>query len=200
MTDKLSLDPKTAALLVMDFQTAIVDGQAVPGSAADKDALLARTASLLEGARKAGLRIVYVVVGFRAGYPEVSPRNKAFGALRASGRYIEGSPGTEVHSAVAPRPGEVVVTKHRVSAFAGTELEMILRAHGIETLVLAGIATSGVVLSTVRHATDADYRIVVVHDCCSDADPEVHRVLTEKVFVRAATVVSGEALVSALVN
>jgi nicotinamidase-related amidase len=190
MDDKLSLDPRTSALLVMDFQTSIVEG-----FAAEKDALLARTAALIESARRAGTRVIYVVVAFRAGYPEVSPRNKSFGAIRESGRFVEGSAGTEVHAAIAPRPGEVIVTKHRVGAFSGTDLEVVLRAGGIETLVLAGIATSGVVLSTVRQAADADYRVVVVGDCCSDRDPEVHRVLLEKVFARQTTVTtSAEAI------
>ncbi len=193
MTSSLSLDPMTSALLVMDFQTSIVEG-----FAADKDALLARTARLIDAARKAGMRIIYVVVGFRPGYPEVSPRNLSFGAIRETGRFLAGSAGTEVHAAVAPKPGDVVVTKHRVSAFAGTDLDMVLRANGIETLVLAGIATSGVILSTVRHAADADYRLGVVADCCSDRDPEVHRVLVEKVFVRQATVTAAEAVVGAL--
>jgi nicotinamidase-related amidase len=195
MTSSLSLHPKTSALLVMDFQTAVVE--MVP---ADKDTLLARTAGLIAGARKAGMRIIYVVVGFRAGYPEVSPRNQSFGPIRESGRFAEGSAGTEVHPVVAPRPGEVVVTKHRVSAFAGTDLDMVLRANGIETLVLAGIATSGVVLSTTRHAADADYKLVVIEDCCADRDAEVHRVLTEKVFVRQATVVKAEEILAALVD
>jgi nicotinamidase-related amidase len=193
MTDKLTLDPKTSALLVMDFQTCIVDGFAT-----DKDGLLARTASLIEGARTAGMRVIYVVVGFRPGYPEVSPRNQSFGPIRESGRFAEGSSGTEVHPAVAPKPGDVVVTKHRVSAFAGTDLDMILRASGVETLVLAGIATSGVVLSTLRHAADADYRLVVVEDGCADRDAEVHRVLTQKVFPRQATVTTAEEVVKAL--
>jgi nicotinamidase-related amidase len=99
---------------------------------------------------------------------------------------------------VAPRPGDVVVTKHRVSAFAGTDLDMILRANGVETLVLAGIATSGVVLSTIRYAADADYRLVVVADCCADRDPEVHRVLVEKVFQRQARVVKAAEVIAAL--
>jgi nicotinamidase-related amidase len=193
MTSPLAIDAKTSALLVMDFQTAVVD--MVP---ADKDALLARTADLVEVARRSGMRVIYVVVGFRAGYPEVSPRNQSFGPIRESGRFAEGSAGTEVHPAVAPKPGDVVVTKHRVSAFMGTDLDMVLRANGIEMLVLAGIATSGVVLSTLRHAADSDYRLVVVEDCCADRDPEVHRVLVEKVFVRQATVVKAAAVVGAL--
>jgi nicotinamidase-related amidase len=116
MTDKLTLDPKTSALLVMDFQTAVVEMVAT-----DKDTLLERTAKLIEAARKAGMRIIYVVVGFRPGYPEVSPRNQSFGPIRESGRFAAGSAGTDVHSAVGPQPGDVVVTKHRVSAFTGAK-------------------------------------------------------------------------------
>jgi nicotinamidase-related amidase len=192
---QLVLDPETAALLVMDFQTAVVEMIAAGG-----DGLLARTARLVEASRKAGMKVMYVVVGFRAGYPEVSPRNQSFAPIRESGRFAEGSAGTEVHAALGPKPGDVAVTKHRVSAFAGTDLDMILRAHGIETLVLAGIATSGVVLSTVRHAADADYRLVIVEDCCADRDAEVHRVLVEKVFVRQAAVVTAEEVIGALLR
>jgi len=111
---------------------------------------------------------------------------------------LSGSAGSEVHPAVAPKPGDIVVTKHRVSAFAGTDLDMILRAGGIDTLVIAAISTSGVVLSTVRHAADADYRVVVVADCCADGDAEVHRVLTEKVFARQTTVTTAEGVVGAI--
>jgi nicotinamidase-related amidase len=181
--ERLSIDPKTSALLVMDFQTMIVEGFAT-----DAKGLLARTAGLLDAARAAGVMIVYVVVGFRPGYPEISPQNQMFGGLKASGRFVAGGEGTAIHPAVAPRADEVVVTKHRVGAFMGTDLDMILKAHRIERLILTGIATSGVVLSTVRHAADADYGLVVVGDCCSDRDEEVHRVLVEKVLSKQARV------------
>jgi nicotinamidase-related amidase len=194
MTAPLSLDTKTSALLVMDFQTNIVERLAAP----DREGLLARTAGLLDASRKATMRTGYVVVGFRPGYPEVSPRNQSFGAIRESGRFVEGSAGSEIHAAVAPQAQDLVITKHRVSAFTGTDLEMILRASRIETLVLAGIATSGVVLSTVRHAADADYRLVVVADCCADLDAEVHRVLLEKVFPRQVTVTTAAEVAGAL--
>lgn len=186
---------KTAALVVMDFQTVVVD---MVETEKEKDALLARTAKLVDAARKAGMRVIYVVGGFRAGYPEVSPRNQGFAPIRESGRFVEGSAGMEVHAALAPKPDDVVVKKRRVSAFAGTDLDVILRANGIDVLVLAGIATSGVVLSTVRHAADADYRLVVVADCCADRDAEVHRVLVEKVFPRQVTVVEAERVIGSL--
>jgi nicotinamidase-related amidase len=191
MADRL--DPTTTALLVMDFQTLIVEG-----FAEGQEQLLDRTSRLISAARNAYVNVLYVVVGFRPGHPEINPHNPVFAPVRTSGLFASGTPGTEIHPAVAPMPEEVIVTKHRVSAFTGTDLDMVLRANGIHTLILAGIATSGVVLSTLRHAADADYQIVVASDCCSDRDPEVHRVLLEKVFPRQAKVMSSEEIMSAL--
>ncbi|HEY3858038.1 MAG TPA: isochorismatase family protein, partial [Gammaproteobacteria bacterium] len=93
---------------------------------------------------------------------------------------------------------EAVVTKHRVGAFFGTDLDMLLRAKDVDTLVLAGISTSGVVLSTLRHAADADYRLVVLGDCCSDPDAEVHACLLDKVFPRQATVTDSKDFLAVL--
>jgi nicotinamidase-related amidase len=131
-----------------------------------------------------------VVVGFRPGYPEVSTRNKMFGALARNGLADGGDQATQIHPDVAAEPGDIIVTKRRVSAFAGSDLDMVLRAGDIDHLVLTGIATSGVVLSTVRQAADLDFGLTVLADGCLDADPEVHRVLTEKVFPRQADVVT----------
>jgi len=185
MSDKLAIEPAKTALLVMDYQAGIVAGYA-----SNQHDLLGRTARLLAAARKAGMAIIHIVVGFRPGYAEVSPRNLSFSAIRQSGRFLPGDADTAIHRDVSPIEGDIVITKHRVSAFAGTDLEMILRAKGIEHLLLAGIATSGVVLSTTRHAADADYRITIVRDCCSDRDEEVHRVLMDKILPRQASVIT----------
>lgn len=193
MADNLSIDGRTSALLVMDFQTLIVDN-----FAAGADALLDRTAKLIDAARTAGLRVIYVVVGFRPGYPEISDRNATFSRLKASGALAAGAENAKIHPAVAPLAEEIVVTKHRVSAFVGTDLDLVLRANGIETLILTGIVTSGVVLSTLRHAADADYRLLVVGDCCSDRDEEVHRMLLERVFPRQATITTAAGLAQAI--
>jgi len=173
-------------LLVMDVQRGIVE------RFADDPAYLDRLAGATAAARAAGLPVIYVTVKFRPGYPEVSERNLSFSALAGSGNFQAGDPATEVHPAVGPKPGDILITKLRVSAFAGSDLDVILRGLGAQTLVLAGIATSGVVLSTVRQAADLDYRLVVLSDGCLDADPEVHRVLTEKVFIRQAAVTTVE--------
>jgi nicotinamidase-related amidase len=170
-------------LLVMDVQRGIV------GRFADDPGYLRRLSGAVAAARGAGVPVVYVVVGFRPGHPEVSARNRTFSALAATGGgFVEGSPAAEIHPAIAPEPGDLVVTKRRVSAFTGSDLDVLLRGLGAGTLVLTGIATSGVVLSTLRQAADLDYRLVVLADACLDADPEVHRVLTEKVFPRQADV------------
>ena len=176
------------ALLVMDVQQGIVErytGDGVPD-------LLERLAKGIGAARGAGVPVIYVRVAFREGYAEVSPRNRSFAALTESGGFTLDDASTQVHPEVAPQPGEPVVVKKRVSAFAGSDLDLVLRAGEIDTLVLCGIATSGVVLSTLRQAADLDFRIVVLSDGCLDGDPEVHRVLTEKVFPRQADVITVE--------
>ncbi|HEX7659614.1 MAG TPA: isochorismatase family cysteine hydrolase [Pseudonocardiaceae bacterium] len=176
----------TQALLVMDVQRGIV------ARYADDHEYLPRLRKAIDGARAAGIPVIYVRVGFRAGHPEISARNKSFSAHAGSGGFVIGEPSTEVQPEVAPLPGEPVVTKRRISAFAGSDLDVVLRAGGIDSLVLAGISTSGVVLSTLRQAADLDFRLAVLSDGCLDADPEVHRVLTEKVFPRQAEVTTIE--------
>lgn len=167
------------ALLVMDVQPGIV------GRVPDGDAYLARVRAVVDSAHKRRLYVIYVVVGFRAGAPEVSARNKAFSRMLEQGATL-----ADPKPAIPPQDGDVVVVKRRVSAFTGSDLEVVLRAKNIQHLVLAGIATSGVVLSTLREAADKDYRLTVLSDVCADTDPEVHSVLMNKVFPRQADVVS----------
>ncbi|HET6804472.1 MAG TPA: isochorismatase family cysteine hydrolase [Frateuria sp.] len=182
--------PRTA-LLLMDLQEAILQNYPDEG-------LLDRIRTALAAARRAGLPVVWVRVCFRPGYPEVSPRNMMFSSIRQTGRLREDDPKSAIHPSLEVQPQDVVVTKRRVGAFAGSDLDVVLRAAGIEALVLAGVATSGVVLSTVRLAADMDYRLTVLSDGCADADPEVHRVLTGKVFPRQATVQTIAAWVATL--
>src|SRR5436190_12517089 len=154
MATPWTIDRDHTAVLLMDYQNDIVNGVA-----ASQPQLLDRAAAVLSGARLAGVPVIYVVVRFRPGYPEISDRNKLFRSLKEAGRLGEGTPGAEIHAQVAPQPTEVIVTKRRVGAFATTDLESVLRARQVTSLVLLGIATSGVVLSTVRWAADADYDV-----------------------------------------
>ncbi len=175
----------TEALLVMDVQNGIVDRVTEHAPA-----LLATLADAVEAARASEIHVVYVRVAFRDAAPEISPRNKTFSAIAASTSLGEVDPATHIHAAVGPRPGDITVTKRRVSAFSGSDLDVVLRSLDVDSLVLTGIATSGVVLSTLQQAADLDFRLTVLRDGCADADAEVHRVLMDKVFPRQADVVS----------
>lgn len=173
------------ALLVMDMQNGVVDRfaeQATP--------LLERLAETVSAARAAAVPVIYVRIAFRAGTPEVSPKNRIFAQLARSGTMGEDDDATQIHPALAPQPGDVIVTKRRVGAFAGSDLDVVLRSLAIDTLVLTGVATSGVVLSTLRLAADLDFGLIVLSDGCADADPEVHRVLMDKLFPRQAAVMA----------
>lgn len=174
-----------AALLIMDVQPSTVERYA------QNSDLLPRLATTIAAARTATIPVIFVRVKFREGYPEISSRNKMFGGIKQRVVAFQGAASVmEVHPAIAPLPSDSVVTKLRVSAFAGSDLEVLLRAQEIRHLVLCGIATSGVVLSTLREAADKDYGLTVLSDCCVDNDEEVQRVLLTKVFPRQAEVIT----------
>ena len=177
-------DTHSQALLVMDVQAGIV------ARFTKASAILTPISTTIAAARAASIPVIYVVVAFRPGYPEISPNNKSFSAIKQQQTATISS---EIHPDIAPQTTDIVVTKRRVSAFSGSDLEVILRAQGISHLVLCGIASSGVVLSTLREAADKDYQLTVLSDCCADNDEEVHRVLMTKVFPRQAEVVQAEA-------
>ena len=192
MSDKLSFDLQHTALLIMDYQNDILK------NVADAPGLLKRASAVLEKARASHLPVFYIQVAFREGHPELSAKHPTFGAVKNGKMFVLGTPGAEIHEAIKPRANEPVIVKKRISAFAGSDLDVILRGHEIKTLVLMGISTSGVVLSTLRYAADQDFQCIVIEDCCADTDEEVHRVLTTKIFPRQAKVVSSAQFIQSL--
>jgi nicotinamidase-related amidase len=188
MSTTLQIDPARTAVLAADLQTGIV-------SVYVKDqSFIPRAAQVIADARAAQVPIVYVRVAFRPGVPEASPRNRFLSAVKASPahqRFFQDESGA-IHVGLAPQDGDLVVTKGRISAFAGTDLDLLLRANDVDTLVLFGIATSGAVLYTVLQAVDLDYRVIVIRECCADDDPDLHAVVVDKLLPRYATVASAE--------
>ena len=184
MTDQI--DPRRAALLVMDYPNGVVD------MLDETDELLSRAASAIDTVRGAGGVIGYVRVAFEdadlAAFPPTSGMGKRVGT---SGQTLHNdSPNTAVHDRVAPEPDDVVVRKVRVGAFSTTDLDEQLRERGVGTLILAGISTSGVVLSTVRDASDRDYRVLVLADATADPQPDIHDFLIERIFPRQGEVIT----------
>jgi nicotinamidase-related amidase len=188
----ITLDRERTAVLIMDYQNDIL----LRFTQID-DATLQRAAAVLAAARAAGVPVIYVTIAFRPGYPEV-PDASVFSMVKGSGMLVEGTEGADIHPAVAPQPGDLIVLKKRVGAQSGSDLQQVLSAKRRSHLVLFGVATSGVVLSTIRWASDADYTMNVVSDCCVDRDPEVHRVLIEKVFDRMAPALTAAECIAAL--
>jgi nicotinamidase-related amidase len=181
------------ALLVMDMQVGVIES--LPG---DHTAMLQTTGRTVAAARAAGVPVIYVVAEFREGYPEISERSGVMARLRGSNRLLAGAPDTAVHPAVGPEPGDLTVVKRRRSAFLGSELEVLLRARDVRRLVLTGVMTSAVVLTTLTAAVDLDFELVVLRDCCADRDPALHEVLVTQLFPKYAEVTTSADWLGAL--
>jgi nicotinamidase-related amidase len=175
---------ENTALMVMDMQAGIIS------MLDDPELIISNVAKAISVARDHQLQVIYVVVGFRKGAPEISSDNLSFSASKE--RWTKANPEelTKINPPIAPNDKDIIITKKRISAFTGSDLEVVLRSLGIRHLVLTGFATSGVVLSTLREAADKDYHLTILSDCCGDRDEEVHRVLTTKVFPRQANVIT----------
>lgn len=173
MAEQLSANRENTAVIIMDYQ----NRQLSHFSEESQKELLHKANEVLARARHNGIPVIYVEVVRGERTPEIG-----------------------IHPAIAPKPGEPVLTKRRVGPFSTTNLTEVLQEQAIDTLVLMGISTSGCVLSTVRCAADMDYKMIVLSDCCADRDNEVQRVLMEKVFPRQATVMTSERFLRTLEN
>ncbi|MEV2214895.1 cysteine hydrolase [Streptomyces sp. NPDC050997] len=177
MSNTPALDPQRTALLAMDFQYGIIDH--IPGA----DALVERVGGAIADVRAAGGTIGYVRVAFTdddwAAVPET---NKSFSAVAAAKMLNHEEAATQIDVRIAPEDGDIVVRKIRYGAGSTTDLHQQLRDRDIDTLILSGISTSGVVLSTLIDVADRDYRVYVLTDGIADPDPEVNRILTNDVF------------------
>ncbi|MEU6821585.1 cysteine hydrolase [Streptomyces atriruber] len=176
-----------SALLVMDIQRDVI------ALAGDGSGYLPRLRTAIDAARTAGIPVIYVVMGLRPDLPDTAPRTRMLAYVEQAGLFTEGAHGSQIHPDVAPLPGESVVTKRRGSAFSGSDMELVLRTHDVDHLILTGIATSGVVLHTACRANDMDLPLTILSDACMDLDPDVHRTLVEKLFPQWAEVTTAEA-------
>ena len=173
--------PAQTALVVMHYQTDIL--ALFPAVA---PTLLANTRKLCDAARAKGVSVYFAKIQFSPGYPEVSPLNKNGQGLKQLGLFI--------NDRIAPELGqqanEPLIIGHRASVFFGTDLQARLSAQGIDSLIMAGIASTGVVLSSVAYASDSDFRLYTVKDCCFDPDQVVHDHLFSTAFDSRTTVLS----------
>ncbi len=182
------LDPARTALVVMDYQNGLF------GRIEGGDALLAGAKAAIRLIRDHGGTIAYVRVGFADGEAPSGGMGRRIGREAALSTFHADAPATQIHDEIAPQADDIVVRKTRVGPFGTTDLHEQLQARGIDTLILAGISTSGVVLSAVRDAHDRDYRLIVLSDLCADPEADVHAFLVERIFPRQAEVITSAAL------
>jgi nicotinamidase-related amidase len=190
-----SIDPSKTAVLLLDYQNILFQMRNVPR------AVVSTTSSAVDVARQKGLTIAHCRVAFEDSEKKNLPeRNLSFGRLKANPTFLNNlslsSEASQYVEELSPKPGDIDLRKVRTGPFMcgpSTELHRVFQNRGIDTLIVAGIATSGAVLSAVRQAADLDYRLFILEDCCWDPEDEVHQVLMSKVFPRQGRVVkSGE--------
>ena len=185
----MKLDPQKTAFLTLDLQKGVIG--LVPGS----ERVIPIAAKAVAFARQNQFRIIHVGLGFSEGHPEIPDFESPFLQVKQNNLCVKGTPSAEFHGDIFHRD-DLVIYKQRVGAFSDNHLEMVLRSRRIEHLVFFGIATSGIVLSTLRRAFDLDFQSVVLKDACFDDDQEVHRVLNEKVFPRQAWVAATDEFIA----
>lgn len=192
-----SLDSKKTALIVLDIQPTIIS--MIPGS----EAVIPRVVKLVEAARAHKIQVIWVTVGLdEKEWSEISPNNKAFSGIKAHmGEALpdplkKGGAGASLVPELSIAEGDVHLVKNRFGPFSSTDLHDQLTKRGIDTIVVAGVKTSGCVLSTVRYAADHDFKIVVASDCVKDRDQAIDDVLIGQVLPEQAHVASSDEVVS----
>ena len=165
--------------LILDMQNDLVhadgpNGQSPLGEQVRGRRVLANTAIALQKARAAGIAVGFVRVGFSADYHECPKNSPVFSGASKASLFRLGSWGTEIHPDLAQQPGDVQVTKHRVSPFYATTLVAQLSALGIERIYCSGVSTQAVVQATVRDGHDRDFEMIVIDDCCCAHSAEEH--------------------------
>lgn len=165
------------ALIVIDFINDIVNLESKTASSAKfvaEHGVIAKANEAIALARTANWPIIFVKVGFSQGYPECPPDSPVFSAAKQHGMLQIGAWGTEYHPDLDIRPDDISIIKRRVSAFYNTDLETILHAQGIDTVVLCGVSTAMTIDHTVRDAHDRDYQVIVLADACGAPDQARH--------------------------
>ncbi|MEU6134681.1 isochorismatase family cysteine hydrolase [Nocardioides sp. NPDC047086] len=174
----MELNKSTTAFLACHFENDVVgaEGAFAPFFRAEVErrGVLEVAKRLLDGARSAGARVVYTRVAFQEGHSDLVTNIPLLGVVAQQGSLLDHTAATEIVDEVKPEADDWVVTNPKVSAFASSDLDERLRASGIDTVVLFGVATNISVESAGRSAGDLGYRVIVVEDACSAAAPEAH--------------------------
>lgn len=198
------LHPQHTAVLIIDMCNDFIDPAGKTATRGKRPLDHARRViepmqRLLAGARAEGVRVIYVQHTTLPDHasdsgPWLDARSRA--DFSVADICIDGSWGQQIIAELEPQPEDVIVKKHRYSGFAGTNLDMILRAAKIQTVVCAGVSTNACVEATAREAFSADYYVVLPEDACGSWSKKLHDATLETAAKRYATVCSSEQAIS----
>jgi biuret amidohydrolase len=193
-----TIDPVRTALIAVHLQNDIVGAQGAFApffrAEIERTRVLDTAASVLGSARQAGVKVIYTRVAFRPGHTDLVPNSPLLGMVAQNNCLVDGTPGADLAVETAPQSGDVVVTHTRVTGFQASELDVVLRAAGIDTLVFLGVATNVSVEGTARTASDLGYRTVVLSDACSAGSETAHQASLESLGLLAEVVSSADFL------
>ena len=204
MSDNLSLDPKTTAVVLIEYQNDFTtDGGALHGAVAavmDSTGMLDNTVRLAAAARAAGATIMHAPITFATGYNEISAH--PYGILKGvvdGNAFVKDSWGAAIVDVLAPQAGDIVVEgKRGLDTFASTNLDFMLRSKGITTIVLGGFLTNCCVESTMRSGYENGYRVFTVKDCVAATSQAEHDNAITYDFPMFSMPVSAETVIAAL--
>ena len=200
----VAINKEKTALLIMDVQNDIVheDGKykdfGSPAHAKERN-IIGNIKKVLNTARDREMKVVHVKFGMRDFEKEVknnhTPILDAVSDLQACNL---DSWGGDIHHDLQPEAGESVVEKNRINAFHNTNLKQILDEAGIDTLILTGVATNYVVEATARYASDDDYRLIILEDCCSSMNQELHEFSMQNILPNLGQISSSDEIIEIL--
>jgi biuret amidohydrolase len=174
----MELNPSSTAVIAVHMQKDIVTADGALGGffaaqAAERD-VVGVTGKLLDAARAAGATVIYTRVAWLPGYPDLVANSPLLAMTMQAQALIDGTGNAEIVPQLTPHGGDVVLTHKRVGGFSASQLDVILRSRGVDTIVFAGVATNASVEGTSRQASDLGYRTIIAADACSAADPGAH--------------------------
>ena len=198
MTEALKLDPKSTALILIDMINAVAKGNGPPYNVPpNRQGVIDNFVRLVAHCREVGAPIIYITTYRRADNSD-APKTIADVGGGGGAAMLEGTPAVEVIDELAPQDGDYIVVKPRFSAYYGTNMESILKSLGTETILVGGISTQRSVEGTARDAKNRDTQCVVVSDCCTAGEEDVHQMTIDSVLPLLVRVRNTDEVIAAL--
>ena len=198
MTEALKLDPKSTALILIDMINAVAKGNGPPYNVPpNRQGVIDNFVRLVAHCREVGAPIIYITTYRRADNSD-APKTIADVGGGGGAAMLEGTPAVEVIDELGPHDGDYIVVKPRFSAYYGTNMESILKSLGTETILVGGISTQRSVEGTARDAKNRDTQCVVVSDCCTAGEEDVHQMTIDSVLPLLVRVRNTDEVIAAL--